>query len=354
MPIQPFSGTDIKNYWELLNENNFSIDKKYFSRFVYTSLVSLLTTTPVARIEKHFKERAIQNTEIKNDPVFIIGHWRSGTTFLHYLMSKDKNFGYINNAQSVCPGIMFFPFGVNLIKMHIPDKRPMDNVITNWHSPQEEEFALGNLSEQSCYHWWSFPDKMKIYFEKYALLQNLSITEYTKFQNTYLDLIKKVSLVNNGKRLIIKNPVNTGRIPMLLALFPNAKFIYLHRHPRDVYFSTIKLHIKLLERFSLQIFDRKEIEKNVSCFYEKLLKKYEQDKSLIAKNNLIELSYENLINAPLENVEKIYSKLQIPNFGKSVTAFEKFIKTQKDYRPQIYTKRTTHIKQERVGKLVNV
>ena len=36
------------------------------------------------------------------------------------------------------------------------------------------------------------------------------------------------------RRLIIKSPVHTARIPLLRRLFPRATFLYLHRHPEEV------------------------------------------------------------------------------------------------------------------------
>lgn len=40
-----------------------------------------------------------------SEPVFIIGHWRSGTTYLHYLMAKDQQFGYLSLYQAFLPNI---------------------------------------------------------------------------------------------------------------------------------------------------------------------------------------------------------------------------------------------------------
>ena len=34
--------------------------------------------------------------------------------------------------------------------------------------------------------------------------------------------------------LLIKSPVHTARLRIWLKLFPNAKFVYIHRHPIEV------------------------------------------------------------------------------------------------------------------------
>ncbi len=338
--ISPLAGTSISNYINLLKENKFDIDWKYVPRVLYTSLISAVAMSPFIAVERASKQQAIEATQINEAPIFIIGHWRSGTTFLHYLLCKDEHFGYLNNAQAFCPGHMFYKY-FSLVKtlIHIlmPDKRPMDNIEIYWDSPQEEELALGNMTTHSCYHWWAFPRKMTAYFEKYILLKDLKGNDYHEFKSVYLALLKKVTLANDGKRLLIKNPANTGRISLLLELFPDAKFIYLHRNPLEVYHSTIKLHNKLLERFSFQHFDQKTIAKNTEQFYRALIQQYEQDKQLIPPKNLIEIDFKELTKQPLETAKQIYTALQIPNFDKAAPAFQQFIHSQKNYQVDSYT-----------------
>ena len=47
--------------------------------------------------------RTIAETKIEHPPVFIIGHWRSGTTYLHQLMVMDKRFAYPNTYDCMAP-----------------------------------------------------------------------------------------------------------------------------------------------------------------------------------------------------------------------------------------------------------
>lgn len=339
IPIQPLTGTNAKNYWQLLKTNEFKIGLKYLPKMLYTAMVATCVITPLHVLETFSKKQALSNVEVKKPPIFIIGHWRSGTTFLHYLMAKDSQFAYLNNAQSFCPSYLFYhlpQLAQKFIHWHLPKKRPMDRMEMNLYSPQEEEFALSNLSTQSCYHWWNFPNKMVEYFEKYALLQNLNIEEYQLFKKQYLQFIKKLTLLNNGQRLLLKNPTNTGRIPMLLELFPDAQFIYLHRNPNDVYWSTVKLHTKLLECFSFQDFNSKKIEQNTLQFYRQLLQKYEKDKIAIPKANLIEIDFVELTKQPLATIKKIYSHLQLFNFDNAIDNFNAFIESQQNYIPDTY------------------
>ncbi len=354
LPQQPLLGANIKTYFKLLLDNEFAIGVRHLPKALYTALVSALASSPLAILEKWNKQKEIEQTPVPIKPIFIIGHWRSGTTFLHYLMAKDSNLAYLNNAQSFCPNYTFYHFDFlkKIINLHLPNKRPMDNMEIAFEYPQEEEFALGNMSGQSCYLWWTFPNKMVEYFEKYALLKNLKEKEYQNLKNTYAHLMQKLSLLNQGKSLLLKNPVNTGRIPMLLELFPDAQFIYLYRNPVDVYQSTVKLHTKLMECFALQDFDAKKIEEHTFTFYQQLLQKYQEDKKRIPIQNLIEVDYQQLTKEPIKVVAQIYQKLNIPYFEQARFAFQEFIESQKNYQAEIYT--INEQKKEELAKLTNV
>jgi hypothetical protein len=51
---------------------------------------------------------------------------------------------------------------------------------------------------------------------------------------TYRHSKRGVVSKDKPKPLLIKSPVHTARIPLLLRLFPKAKFIYMHRNPYEV------------------------------------------------------------------------------------------------------------------------
>ena len=61
---------------------------------------------PLRLVERLRFGRALRRISIDHPPVFIIGHWRSGTTHLHNLMSQDPSFGSlsmsINSGTEVC------------------------------------------------------------------------------------------------------------------------------------------------------------------------------------------------------------------------------------------------------------
>ncbi len=80
--------------WVHLVKKNGGIDRKYLHRALFVTLTSL-ATAPIRTLFKIKYEKKINAVRLQNPPVFIIGHWRSGTTYLHELLSNDPHFCYV-------------------------------------------------------------------------------------------------------------------------------------------------------------------------------------------------------------------------------------------------------------------
>ena len=335
-PKIPLAGASInilKNIWDKYGNWKQS-DHKW--RIIFTATFSLFITSFFTKLERLLYRKKIANTDIQKDPIFIIGHWRSGTTFLHYLMSKDDQFGYLSCQQSFCPDIMFLlkPIVKFFTTFLIPGKRPMDDMEISTNAPQEEEFALTNTNNCGAYLWWYFPSKMRYYFDKYVLLKKKE--DQVVFENTLYSLVKKMTLLFKGKQLLLKNPANTARIASILKIFPNAKFIYLHRDPYEVYHSTVKLHRKLIDVMGMEAISTLDISRNVIDFYPELIEKYNNEKTIIPKGQLMEVSYEKMIEDPMLIIKNIYQTLGVQFSFEVETNMRMYLKTQEQYTKDEY------------------
>ncbi len=334
---QMLAGTHLLNFTKLLWQNNFRISFGYWLRFLYTLCILILGSI-AALPEYVLYHRKIKNTPISKSPVFIIGHWRTGTTFLHNLMSHDKRFGCLSNEYAMLPNLMFLfrPIVRLFFKLNMPKYRPMDKVELRIKGPQEDELALCGITHRAAYHCWSFPQRAKDYLFKWCLLENVSEKEIAGFKKDFMFLLKKATLVNNGRQLVLKNPANTGRIKLLLELFPDAKFIYTTRNREEVEQSSFRLHEKTLEVTALQSYDVNTFRAIVPELYDALLAKYEADKDAIKPGNLVEIKYEDLVANPMEVLNGIYNNLGLDSFEKAKPEFLNFLETQRSYKPANY------------------
>ena len=328
---QPLAGTTFVNWMKVLIENRFKIDWQFIPRALYVTMM-IIFVTPLRIIEKRKFDKKFQNIKVEK-PIFIIGHWRSGTTFLHYLMGKDKNLGYVSTMNTLDPSV-FLNYGKLLKKIvtnSLPEQRPMDNLEMGTDLPYEEEYAIANLCPYSFYHAWYFPRAIDRYFKRDILYENVDEEIIDEWKKVYLSFLKKITYKYHGKQIMLKSLVNTAKIKLLLEMFPDAKFIHQYRNPYEVYMSTWRLYDSILPLFSFQHIDKEEFDKSILKIYRGLSKKYLEEKKLIPKENLIELRYEDFIKEPLETLEMIYSKFGISGFEKAKPAFEEYIKKHAFY-----------------------
>ena len=63
--------------------------------------LQILISLPFTFLQFILFSKKIRKTVISKDPVFILGHYRSGTTYLQKLMVSDKQFGFLSNYDAL-------------------------------------------------------------------------------------------------------------------------------------------------------------------------------------------------------------------------------------------------------------
>ena len=322
----------LKLWLRLRRQNKISSSKKKMARKI---TFFVLLSAPFRWLQKIIISGRIKKIDFSNNPpVFVIGHWRSGTTHLHYLLAQDKQFTYLDSFQAFFLNVAFVSKGIMrpVLNYFMPATRPQDNVEIDARSPQEEEHPLTNLTEKSGMQVFFFP-KNRSYFDKYNLFEGTSKKEKANWKKTYLNLLKQISLFQGkDKKLLLKNPHSIGRIEVLLELFPDAKFIYIHRDPYEVYASTRHLYNKAVKTQFLQDFTEKEIEERVLYCYEKTIKKYLSTRDLVSKGNLIEVAFDDLDNSPLTVLKNIYNTIDLGNYNEIEPKFIQYLESVKNYK----------------------
>jgi hypothetical protein len=333
-----FAYGSFRNWLRLLWANQGSIERRFIRRLAGALCTSALTA-PLRIYERICYHRRLEQTSIDEYPIFIIGHFRSGTTFLQGLLAQDRHYGYISKLQTYAPELCLIGQTSaikSIIARSIPMARSGDNVSLSLDSPHEEEYAIAGMSPYSFYHQWSFPRNARTYFEKYVLFQGISPSVVTRWKQIYLAIFRKATLLSGGKPLIIKNPLNTARIPVLLELFPKAKFIHIHRNPYVVFLSMRKMYESFISGTQFHTITPAEIEKNILIFYQGLMQKYIADKSLIGSENFVEIRYEDLERDPLEQLRQIYDTLRLSHFTELENVFQQYLHSMKGYQKNHY------------------
>ena len=335
LPVNTLVGADWKTFNEIMRGR--AIDPNYRGKYRLTKAVCRLLSVLKPLQDKKY-EKLLASKPLEHDPVFILGHWRSGTTFMHNVFSCDKHFGYNTTYQTVFPHLMMWgqPFFKKNMSWLMPDKRPTDNMELAVDLPQEEEFALTNMMPYTYYNFWFLPKHMQEYADKYLLFEDITDAELKVFEETFTKLIK-ISLWNTGgTQFLSKNPPHTGRVKELVKMFPNAKFIYLMRNPYTVFESTRSFFTNTIKPLQLQGITPEELQENILSVYAKLYHKYETDKHFIPEGNLVEVRFEDYEKNAFDLTQEIYQKLSLPGFEEARPAIEAYVNKKKGYKKNKY------------------
>ncbi len=318
----------------LLKKHRFKIHPKYWLKVLYITFRSLINSRDYKKERRRF-EAAIQKTVIKDDPVFIIGHWRSGTTFLHYLLSQDKHFAFTNVFEGRNPHTFLCNQHLleKRLKMYKGQKRIMDNVKVRISSPAEDEFALAVITLKSPLIGWLFPQN-RSYYDRYMTFEDVPDKELAEWKDMYLFFIKKLTYKYN-KQLLLKSPLNTARIHHLLDIFPEAKFIHIHRNPYDVFRSSVKLFNTAVRNSDLTNADS-NYEDYIITHYKEMYDAFFKALPQIADNNFCDVSFEALEMDGLSVVQHIYRKLEIECFEQIAQGIKNYLNENANYKKNNY------------------
>ncbi len=290
-------------------------------------VLSVLGRWPFSTAERLLIEGRLPKPAEMAPPVFILGHWRSGTTHLYNIMTKSGAWGYV---PPVATGLPWDLFGIArvfnpLLEKALPKHRYIDNIPVTPESPQEDEIAMANMSDLSFYHGIYFPKAFDELVRRGLFFDGCSEDEVGAWKTRFVYLLRKLSELQGRRTMLIKNPVYTGRLAMLRQMFPDAKFIHIHRNPYEVFVSMRNFYTKLLAEFALQPYGHVDIDETILTVYERMMRALETDAADLPATRYVELRYEDLDSDALGAVEAVYRGLHLPGFDAARGAFEAYL-----------------------------
>ncbi|MDF1564746.1 MAG: sulfotransferase [Deltaproteobacteria bacterium] len=296
-----------------------------------------LPSTLLGRVDDAMYASKLAQMDIDPTPLIVIGHWRSGTTHLHGLLGRDPNHTYSTVYQVVFPSSFLATgkIGPRLLKNALPPTRTYDNMAHGWFEPAEDEIGLLKLTGGlSFYSALMFPDRYAQY-EKYIDFLEATEEERRIWKNAVTLFIKKMMLATGGKRVILKSCPHSARIRMLLELFPDAKFIHIHRHPARVFRSMVHMRSKVdwenfLSRPEQAFLDQRW--EHTALLGERLFTRIIEDRELIPEQNLVEIAYGDFIGNETRVLREIYDKFNLPDWERFERVLTPYLDTLKGYK----------------------
>jgi hypothetical protein len=349
-----WQGCNLSAWMRLLLRNRFAVSPRYLHiPFVVTNVA--IGHSVVRFLQESWYGSRLDRVEIKQAPLFIIGHWRTGTTLLHEMLILDERHSYPSYYHCLEPN--HFLLTENLIKRFfgwmLPSHRPMDAMKAGWDRPQEDEFALCMLGVPSPYLTIAFPNHPPQDQEAFEP-QRLPPRARAAWKKAFVGFLKRLTY-RDPRRLILKSPTHSCRIPMLLELFPDARFVHIVRDPHVVFPSTVNLWKTLFETHGLQTPTFRGLEEYVFNTFCYLYDRLEEGKSLIGPGRFHELKYEALIADPLAEMKKLYDALELGGYEQVRPRLEAFWREQEGYQTNRYKPLSEELQAEitrRWGKVI--
>jgi hypothetical protein len=342
VPEKPHNSEWAPHIWEgacfsawvrLLATNRFAVHFRYWWVAAIATVVTFMHSV-FWLIEQIFWRHRFQKTPRPDDPIFILGHWRTGTTLLHELMIRDHRHCYPNTYQCMEPNHFHIAeaFVTRFMPFLLPKRRPMDDMPTGWDRPQEDEFALCMMGQPSPYTHIGFPNNPPVDLDALDF-RGFTEQQKAKWAAALADFLRRVAVLHPGKRLVLKSPPHSARIAVLVKRFPNARFIHIVRNPYVVFPSTLRLWSALYRNHTLQVPDHSQLENFVVQCGQRLYGALERDSHLIPAQRFHELRYEDLIANPVLEMEKLYRKLELGAFAEVRPMIESYFAGHRDYKP---------------------
>jgi hypothetical protein len=333
--INIIMGIKFTTLFKMVLRHGIGFHPKYTFRFLFLIPNSLISQIFVW-VEKIKFEKKIIQTSIEKPPVFIIGHWRSGTTFLHQLISLDNQFTTPTVVQSIIPEhfLLCTKYYVPFLNKIMPRKRPMDEVEMKPFAPMEDEFALIRMGSVSPFEKVFFPSA------KAKFLSNIQEfipegKELMKWKKNLLILLKKITFLTH-KQIVLKNPFHTPRMSLLSEMFPGVRFIHIVRHPYKIIPSAINMwHILAQENSLKDGWEKPTLDETIEVL-DKFWLSVDENKGKLGKNEFAVIKYEDLEINPVKELKRIYKELNLEFNSEFETRIIQFMEENKNYKKNVF------------------
>lgn len=303
----------------------------HWPRFLAVGSTAALSSI-LASFQKRWYACKIEETKLTGDPIFVIGHWRSGTTLLHELLIRDERFSYPTTYDCCTPlhHLVSRKWLAPMVAGLMPKKRPMDNMDFGLLHPQEDEFALCCLGNRSPYLTIMYPNRPPVY-DAYLTLDGLSSKEIETWKRGLLYFVQSLA-IRDPRPIVLKSPPHTARIRTLLEMFPKAKFVHIVRNPYSLFPSTCNLWKRLDQDYGLQFPKYQGLEEYVLSNMERMYAAFERDRPLIPQGQFAEVRYETFVKDQVNGMRQIYDALGLGQFDAVQPRLEAYVESHKNYR----------------------
>lgn len=277
---------------------------------------------------------SLRSTEVRR-PVFCLGHARSGTTYLHRMMTKDSQFSYLLLYEMFFPSLLekrllrlILRIDATVLRSRL--RRRLDAISestfgatndmhrTGLFAAEEDDFLM-TFSLASGFWIVLFPyaDQLDFYHvDRWPERKRRRVMEF------YRECVRRQIALNGGGTHLSKNPTFCGRVASLIDVFPDARFIVPVRNP----YETIPSLLKMLQRsWQLQGRDEQSIRSSLRALAEQSYHSYTHPLEVLGARPDVPscvVDYRDLIDDPAATMHRVYRELDLHADRGAAAAFD--------------------------------
>ena len=257
-----------------------------------------------------------QNPHILNEkieqPVFIVGMPRSGTTILHALLHEDPDHRSPQAWECLLP---------------YPVPKPENYTDNDQLNSVRKEFGhLFKLIPDFLRKHYMAADSPQecisinaLDFNSFQFFAQQYLPSYMEWFNNHADKLstmrfhkKFLQYLQSGgvksKRWLLKSPVHLMRLPELFEVYPDARIIMTHRHPFEVVPSTASLISSVRSLYSDNEIAKRTGHEQAETWSLYLSKFLNSIKVLNKDDQIIHIRFEDFVSDQVNTVKRIYEK----------------------------------------------
>jgi LPS sulfotransferase NodH len=135
---------------------------------------------------------------------------------------------------------------------------------------------------------------------------------------------------------VLKSPPHTARIRLLLEMFPEARFVHIHRDPYVVFQSFQHYYDTACWYTYMQRPDLAGIDDLILRRYTAMYDAYFAEKDLIPAGRLHEIPFAALEADPMGEIAALYERLALPGFDRFSPKLRQYVESLRGYQKNRY------------------
>ena len=264
-----------------------------------------------------FRQQAIR------EPVFLLAGPRSGTTYLHRLMSLDTHqFTAFSLFNTLAPNIVAYrlaavlsaldgrlggPGAALVTALEARAFKGWDDIHATRFGEAEEDEGLWVLMLQSPGLYNMFPEIDQL--PELGWLDRVSEDRRARLAHVYRETVRRHLHADGGTRVFLaKNVLASGRLGIVEQALPDARYVHLVRHPYQTVASMLSMYHAPWATFTPQILkngpESRQLAQLLLAYVDHLAKR-----ALAAPQRYLTIQYDDLVADPVATVEQVYQHL---------------------------------------------